>query len=74
MTKTESHTVGEWLDKSQSKDLSRLREDELLAKFDDDTLHMLYGEWCREKRDCLWSSATPKNISDFVKYFKREKQ
>jgi hypothetical protein len=73
MTKTESHTVGEWLDKSQAKDLRRLRENELLAKFDDETLHMMYGWWCREKRECFWSSATPKNIAEFVKYLKREK-
>jgi len=70
----ESHTIGEWLGNSQAKDLRLLREHELLCKFSNDTLIMMYEEWCREKRECLWASVTPTNIKEFVKYLKRENQ
>lgn len=70
----ESQTVGEWLDKSQAKDLRLLKEHELLSKFPDETLIMMYEEWCRDKRECLWATATPNNIKEFVKYLKRENQ
>ena len=71
---TESHTVGEWLDKSQMKDMRLLKEHELLSKFPDETLTMLYEDWCHQERGCLWATANPKNVREFVKHLKREKQ
>lgn len=74
MTRIDSKAVGDWFDKAQAKDIANLRKDELLSKFDSETLCALYESWCAERKDCLWAAATPKNIADFVKFIKREKQ
>jgi hypothetical protein len=35
---------------------------------------MLYEDWCHQERGCLWATANPKNVREFVKHLKRENQ